>query len=208
MKVMQILLPVCAMNCYLAINDKTGESIIIDPGSAPERIMAGVEKTGTKPVAILLTHGHFDHAGAAEVIAKEYDIKIYVHEREKDTLNDPYVNLSRDFIFRPTTYKADIFLKDEQEFELAGFKIKCLLTPGHTPGGCCYYFPEEEKVFTGDTLFCESVGRTDFPGGSARQLVDSIKGKLMTLSDDTICYPGHECATTIGHERMYNLYLS
>lgn len=207
MKVAHILLPVCAMNCFLAINDKTDESIIVDPGSAPERIKRGVEASGTKPVAILLTHGHFDHVDAAEEIAKEYDIKIYTYEGEKKTLESPSINLSGDMIFQPKTYKADLYLKDEQEVELAGLKFKCLATPGHTPGGCCFYFENEGIIFTGDTLFCGSVGRTDFPGGSMSQLVDSIKTKLMVLPEDTICYPGHESATTIGDEKIYNPYL-
>ena len=97
--------------------------------------------------------------------------------------------------------------KDDEEIDLAGLHIKCLFTPGHTPGGCCFYFPNEDIVFTGDTLFSGSVGRTDFPGGSMSQLVGSIKSKLMTLSDDTICYPGHNEPTTIGTERIYNPFL-
>ncbi len=207
MKVMHILLPVCAMNCYLAINEETNESIIIDPGSSPDRIKAGVEKSGTKPVAILITHGHFDHIGAAAEIAETYGIKIYAHEAERATLEDASINLSADMIFKSTEYKADFYLKDDEELDLAGLHLKCLFTPGHTPGGCCFYFPNEDIIFTGDTLFCGSVGRTDFPGGSMSQLVESIRSKLMTLPDDTICYPGHESATTIGNERMYNPFL-
>lgn len=206
MKVMHIMLPVCAMNCYLAINEKTNESIIIDPGSAPERIKAGVEQSGTTPVAILLTHGHFDHAGAAADIAKTYNIQVYAFEGERETLESPEINLSI-MMGAPEVYNADVFLKDEQEIDLAGLSVKCLYTPGHTPGGCCFYFPNEDIVFTGDTLFCGSVGRTDFPGGSMSQLVGGIKSKLMVLPDDTICYPGHESATTIGEERKYNMFL-
>ncbi len=207
MKVMHILLPVCAMNCYLAINEETNESIIIDPGSSPDRIKAGVEKSGTTPVAILLTHGHFDHAGAAEEIANTYGIKIYAHENERQTLEDSSINLSADMIFRPASYHADVYLTDQQEVELAGLSFKCIFTPGHTPGGCCYYFAEEGILFTGDSLFCQSIGRTDFPGGSTSKLVNSIKDKLMTLPEDTICYPGHEDPTTIGFEKIHNLFL-
>ncbi len=206
MKVMHILLPACAMNCYLAINDKTNESIIIDPGSAPERIINGVSNSGTTPVAILLTHGHFDHAGAAAEIAEKYGIKVYAYEGERETLTNPQYNLSG-MLGAPESYHADIFLKDEDELDLAGLHLKCLYTPGHTEGGCCFYFEDEGIVFTGDTLFCGSVGRTDFPGGSMSKLINAIKSKLMALPDDTICYPGHESATTIGDERMYNMYL-
>ena len=206
MKVGKILLPVCAENCYLAINDDLKKSIIIDPGSAPERIKAAVADSGTKPVAILLTHGHFDHASIAKEIAEEYGVKIYAYEGERVTLENPQYNLSM-MMGAAEAYHADVFLADNEEIDLEGFHVKCLFTPGHTPGGCCFYFPEEDIVFTGDTLFCGSVGRTDFPGGSMSQLVNAVKEKLMTLPDDTICYPGHDTPTTIGDERMYNPYL-
>ena len=207
MKVVKVLLPAAAENCYIAINEDTNESIIIDPGSAFERIKSAVESTGTKPVAILLTHGHFDHAGEAASTAKEYGIKVYTHEATAEELKNPSINLSGDMFGDSKSYSADVFLKDDEEIDLAGLHIKCLFTPGHTPGGCCFYFPSEDIVFTGDTLFSGSVGRTDFQGGSMSQLVGSIKSKLMTLSDDTICYPGHNEPTTIGTERIYNPFL-
>ncbi|SFO12244.1 Glyoxylase, beta-lactamase superfamily II [Pseudobutyrivibrio sp. JW11] len=207
MKVVKVLLPAAAENCYIAINGDTNESIIIDPGSAFERIKSAVESTGTKPVAILLTHGHFDHAGEAASTAKEYGIKVYTHEATAEELKNPSINLSGDMFGDSKSYSADVFLKDDEEIDLAGLHIKCLFTPGHTPGGCCFYFPNEDIVFTGDTLFSGSVGRTDFPGGSMSQLVGSVKSKLMTLSDDTICYPGHNEPTTIGTERIYNPFL-
>ncbi|SOC01418.1 MBL fold metallo-hydrolase [Pseudobutyrivibrio ruminis] len=207
MKVGKVLLPAAAENCYIAINEDTNESIIIDPGSAFERIKSAVESTGTKPVAILLTHGHFDHAGEAASTAKEYGIKVYTHEATAEELKNPSINLSGDMFGDSKSYSADVFLKDDEEIDLAGLHIKCLFTPGHTPGGCCFYFTNEDIVFTGDTLFSGSVGRTDFPGGSMSQLVGSIKSKLMTLSDDTICYPGHNEPTTIGTERIYNPFL-
>ena len=207
MKVGKVLLPAAAENCYVAINEQTNESIIIDPGSAAERIKNAVAQTGTTPVAILLTHGHFDHAGEAATIAKEYNIKIYAHEAQEEELKNPSLNLSGAMFGSSESYKADCFLKDDQEMDLAGMHFKCLFTPGHTPGGCCFYFPDAGVVFTGDTLFCGSVGRTDFPGGSMSQLVNSIRSKLMTLPDDTICYPGHNTPTTIEEERIYNPYL-
>ncbi len=208
MKVGKILLPAAAENCYLAINDKTNESILIDPGSAAERIKSAITQSGTTPVAILLTHGHFDHAGEAEAMAKEYNVKIYAHEAQREELENPALNLSGDMFGNSESYKADIFLKDDEELDLAGLHLQCLFTPGHTPGGCCFYFPSEGILFTGDTLFCGSVGRTDFPKGSMSQLVNSIKSKLLSLPDDTICYPGHDTPTTIGNERIYNPYLA
>ena len=179
-------------NCYFAINEETKELIIIDPGDAAKQLSERIRKEGCKPVAILLTHGHFDHASAAEELAKEFGISIYIYEDDKETLEDP---------------EADVFLKDEQELDLAGFHIRVLHTPGHTKGGCCYYFPYEDVLFSGDTLFCTSVGRTDFKGGSSSDLIRSIKEKLMVLPDRTTVYPGHNDVTSIENERMYNPYL-
>ncbi|CBK73794.1 Zn-dependent hydrolases, including glyoxylases [Butyrivibrio fibrisolvens 16/4] len=140
MKVGKVLLPAAMENCYLAINDKTNESIIIDPGSAFDRIKSAVEQTGTTPVAILLTHGHFDHAGEAASTAKEYGIKVYASASQERELKDPNLNLSGDMFGNSESYSADVYLQDDEELDLAGLHIKCLYTPGHTPGGCCFYF--------------------------------------------------------------------
>lgn len=194
-------------NCYLAINKETKEAIIIDPGDDADRIGMRLKQLEAKPVAILLTHGHFDHAGAAKTLATQYDILVYAHEKEAKTLEDSRMNLSGPLAGGATTYHADVFLKDEQELTLAGLHMRVLFTPGHTPGGCCYYFPREDVLFSGDSLFCGSVGRTDFPGGSMRTLVDSVRNKLMSLPENTIVYPGHDIETTIEQERMYNPFL-
>lgn len=194
-------------NCYLAINKETKETIIIDPGDDADRIGMRLMQLEAKPVAILLTHGHFDHAGAAKALAAQYDILVYAHEKEAETLADSRMNLSGPLAGGATTYHADVFLKDEQELTLAGLHMRVLFTPGHTPGGCCYYFPREDVLFSGDSLFCGSVGRTDFPGGSMRTLVDSVRNKLMSLPENTIVYPGHDIETTIEQERMYNPFL-
>ncbi|MCR4694512.1 MAG: MBL fold metallo-hydrolase [Pseudobutyrivibrio sp.] len=207
MRVKHILCPMVAENCYLAINDANKQCLIIDPGSGAERIYATVQAEGVSPVAILLTHGHFDHAGAAAEVASNYNIKVYAYEGEVQTLENPSLNLSADMFGNSAKYHADVLLKDGQESELAGLKFKCLFTPGHTPGGCCFYFPDEGIVFTGDTLFCGSVGRTDFPGGSMSQLVEGIRKQLLVLPEDTICYTGHDAATTIGDEKDYNPFL-
>lgn len=193
-------------NCYFAVNEETRETLIIDPGAAASQLAGKLSEENLKPVAILLTHGHFDHAGGAGALSGQFGIPVYAEEHEKETLEDPTVNLSG-WEGEHKTYHADIFLKDEQEIDLAGFHIRVFHTPGHTPGGCCYFFPYQNVVFCGDTLFAQSMGRTDFPKGSATQLVRAIKEKLMTLPDDVVVYPGHNEETTIGTERMYNPYL-
>ena len=197
--------PVCT-NCYLLVNHKTGELLVVDPGDQAQLIEKQIEKTGAKPVAILLTHGHFDHAGAAEELAGKYQISIYAHEAERETLEDPGLNLCG-MIGEHKVYRADVFVKDEEVLNLAGFSIRVFFTPGHTIGGCCYYIADEKILFSGDTLFQESVGRTDFPRGSASDLIRAIREKLMPLPDDVTVYTGHDESTLIGYERMHNPYL-
>ncbi len=198
--------PVCT-NCYLALNDDTKELFIVDPGDQADLIESQITKISGKPVAILLTHGHFDHAGAADALKDKYKIPIYAHEAEKETLENPQINLSGSMMGKPEVYHADIFVKDEEEFYAAGMKIRALFTPGHTSGGVCYYLPEEMALFSGDTLFCESVGRTDFPGGKASVLIRSIREKLTVLPDFIKVYTGHNEITTIGNEKSYNPFL-
>lgn len=206
LQVEQYVVGAVQTNCYFAINEETKEILIIDPGASAERLAEIIEEEKLNPVAILLTHGHFDHAGAAAELAERFHIKTYAQEQEKETLENPKLNLSG-WEGCEQSYHADVFLKDEQEIELAGFHIRVLLTPGHTVGGCCYYFPYQNAIFSGDTLFAQSVGRTDFPKGSASALIHAIREKLMILPDETTVYTGHNEITTIGTERMYNPYL-
>ncbi len=212
MKINHYVVGMVQTNCYIVINDESKECFIIDPGASGKQLAEKIKQDSLKPVAVLLTHGHFDHVAAAEDLAKEFDIKIYAHEAEAATLHDPQKNVSW-MIGCKESYDADVFLKDEEVITLAGFAIKVLHTPGHTEGGCCYYVADENVVFTGDTLFAQSVGRTDFPGGSMSQIVRSIKEKILTLNEagnletDIMVYPGHNDPTTIETERMENPYL-
>lgn len=193
-------------NCFFVINEESKEMIIIDPGASAQKLVQKIEDAGYQPKAILLTHGHFDHATAAEELGKHFGIKIYAYEAEKEVLESAKKNSSW-MIGKEQTFFADVYLRDEQELDIAGFHIRVLYTPGHTIGGCCYYFGYEDVLFSGDTLFQESVGRTDLPTGSMSQLINSIREKLMILPDATTVYPGHGDATSIEAERMYNPYL-
>ena len=206
MKIQQYIVSVCATNCYFAINDDTKEVLIIDPGASAKQLAEKIKEHGLTPSGILLTHGHFDHASAAEELANLLDVKIYAHEAEQETLESPGLNLSG-WEGKTEVYHADVYLKDGQELELAGFKVSVLFTPGHTVGGCCYYFEEQGVLFSGDTLFEGSIGRTDFPKGSASQLIRAINEKLMTKPDETAVYPGHGDMTSVGAERVNNPFL-
>lgn len=193
-------------NCYFAVNEDTGEMLVIDPGDAAEHLIAKIKEKRLMPAAVLLTHGHFDHASAAEKVAEAFGIPIYAHEMEKETLETPSVNLCG-MVGEREAYHADQYVKDGDILNLAGFEIQVLYTPGHTKGGCCYYIEKEQALFAGDTLFFESVGRTDFPGGSAATLLRSIQEKLMCLPGQTKVYTGHNETTTIGWEKQNNPFL-
>lgn len=203
LKIEKLVLGAVQTNCYLAVNADSRDALIIDPADKAKNISQKIQELKIRPVGILLTHGHFDHIGAALELKKEFQIPIFAQEQEKVILEDPNLNLSSMFGL-PFQIEADIYLKDQEELELAGFHIKVLHTPGHTKGGICYYLPQELVMFSGDTLFRESVGRTDFPTGSASVLRDSVKRLLTSLPENTIVYPGHDMKTDIAHERRNN----
>ena len=200
------ILGMVGTNCYLLCNMDIKECVLIDPADSQDEISRMIDESGCSLKGILLTHGHFDHATGAGELAHLLHIKIYAQEKEKETLENPQLNLSG-WQGSELVFYADEYLKDEQEIDLAGFHIRVFLTPGHTVGGCCYYFPYQNTLFSGDSLFQTSIGRTDFPKGSASQLIHAIREKLMPLPDETAVYTGHGDMTTIGTERMYNPYL-
>lgn len=201
-KIRSVLVSECYTNCYLCMNTETKEGFIVDPGDDELKISANVSHIEMKPVAILLTHGHFDHIGAVEKLKKRYDIPVYASEVEDRLLLDNRANLSSMF-GEPTMICADKFLRDGENVNIAGFDIKFILTPGHTPGSGCYYIADENVLFSGDTLFHASRGRTDFPGGSEAAIINSIKEKLLKLPGDTDVYPGHMDTTKIDNEKVY-----
>lgn len=207
MKVEHYVVGVVGTNCYFAVNTQTNECIIIDPGDQAKALAKAIGDGGYTPRAILLTHGHFDHIMGVEELAKTFDLPVYVHEDDAQMLERPELNCGS-MIGRNVFVKADRTVKDGDVLELAGMEIHVLHTPGHTPGGVCYYFPKEEVLFSGDTLFCESVGRTDLPGGSMSALIRSIKEKVLQLPDLTIVYTGHGEPTKIGDEKRNNFYIS
>lgn len=205
-KIANNIIGMCATNTYYCFNEETKKGFIIDPAGSPERIIAAVEKYDFVPEGILITHGHFDHILAVEDIKAKYQIQSYAGETEKKVLNDTSMNLTS-MVGEPFTMDADVYLKDGEEFELAGYRIRAIETPGHTLGGMCFYIESEDVLFSGDTLFASSVGRTDFPGGSMSQICRSIKEKLFVLPDSTKVYPGHMDTTTIAYEKANNPFV-
>ena len=203
MKIQHSVLGMCATNTYYVYDDETKRGLIVDPADSPDTIIAKADSLSMIPEAILITHGHFDHVLAMNKVREHYGIKVYAGLTEKQVLHDMAMNLTSSFGMGQI-FDADIHLKDGEEFETAGYHIKAIEVPGHTIGGMCYYFDKQGVLFSGDTLFCESVGRSDFPGGSASALCRGIKDKLFVLPEHTKVYPGHMDETTIGNEIKYN----
>lgn len=196
-------------NCYTVYNAVTRDAVLIDPASNARFLNNILVNEQLNCVAILLTHGHYDHIGALPELMElvGHKVPIYASAEEEDVLNDPRKNLSTMLSGQMVTVKPDILLQDDQEIELLDTKLRCFLVPGHTKGGMCYYFAENGILFSGDTLFARSIGRSDFPTGDGIKLVKSIKEKLMALPDETIVYPGHNERTTIGKERNANPFI-
>ena len=192
-------------NCYFLYREDTKECLIIDPGYEVDKIEAYVQKKQLHVAGILLTHGHFDHITAADEVRKKFQTKIYASGKEKELMADPRMNVSV-MMGESVSLKADVWLEDGQELEMLGETMRCILTPGHTGGGMCFYFPKACMLFSGDTLFQESVGRTDFPTGSSRELIRSVREKLLVLPEAVRVYPGHGLMTTIRDEQMFNPY--
>lgn len=195
------------VNCYLYWDSNSQKGIIIDPGAEAGHIIDNIRQANFIPQAILLTHGHGDHIAAIPQLKEKYDLPVYIGENDKELLLNPDKNLSallgEPLIITPPDY----LLEDEQLLDIRGLLLKVLSTPGHTPGGVCFLDEKEGLLFTGDTLFYGSIGRTDLVGGSYETLIASIHNKILTLPDEIVCYPGHGPQTTVGGERINNPFL-
>lgn len=195
------------VNCFVLGCEETGEGIVVDPGGDADRIADLVARHGLKIRYVLNTHGHFDHVGANRQMVERYKAPLLIHRDDAELLQLVKSVSQRYGI--PGGENSPVpndYLVDGQEISFGTCCLKVLHTPGHTQGGCCFYFEQEKRVITGDTLFADSIGRTDLPGGSHEQLLSSIRSKLFTLPDDVTAYPGHGPATTIGYEKQNNPY--
>lgn len=201
------IIPVGQMqvNCYVIATGDNNDAIIIDPGDDQDKIKKALNKHKLKASFIINTHGHFDHIGADDL----FNVPVYVHNKDLLLLKDPALNLSA-FFDLPISVKSEIRgLEDKEVIDLSGISLEIIHVPGHTPGGMAILLKggKNDIVFTGDTLFCLSVGRSDFPGANGDLLVKSIKDRLLILKDDTIVYPGHGPSSSIGKERANNPFL-
>ena len=206
MKIETFVIGVMRTNCYLLINEDTKEAVVIDPGASPDYFLNHIKEQGLDLKAILLTHGHFDHILGLPSFLQEFDVPVYAHEKEVSLLADATLNISKAYK-KEYAFTDAIALKDGDMLEIGGMCYKVIHTPGHTGGGVCYYAEDEKKLFSGDTLFLGSVGRTDLPTSDEAALKHSVREKLLVLPEDVDVYPGHADATTIAYERKYNPYV-
>ncbi len=206
-KIGRLVLGMVSTNCYFIYRENKREAIVFDPGDQGDKIYSILKGNNITIKAIALTHGHFDHIMGVKELKTLANCKVYAFEEEKDLLENAHLNCS-DQVGRSYTLSADIYLKNLEVFNLCGFQVQAIHTPGHTRGSMCYYFKEEGLLISGDTLFQASVGRTDLPTGSQKALLHSVRDKLFALDENVKVYPGHGDETTIGYEKKYNPYCS
>ena len=201
MKIYHVITGLLRVNTYVLVNDDN-DALVIDCGERLKSIIDAKNKYGFNVKAVLLTHAHFDHSGCAKAL-QDQGAKVYISTIDAPKLlNDD--NLSSDFGRKFDYCKADYTFNDGDELDVLGFKLKVIATPGHTDGSVCFIM--DRMLFTGDTLFLQSVGRTDFKTGDRDALVNSVK-KLFALEGNYNVYPGHEDFTTLEHERKYNTFI-
>lgn len=210
MKIQTLVLGQFETNCYVLTSDESAKDcVIIDTGLDADPLIDLLKSGQLNPEALILTHAHVDHIAGINALRQNWpEIRIAVHRDDAEMLIDPVANLSTLIGVFVKTEPADIIIDDGQTLDFAGISFDVMHTPGHTPGGISLYNKEDGIVFAGDVLFADSIGRTDFPGGSFDTLVASIKNKLLTLAAETIVYSGHGPTTTIEHESKFNQFLA
>ena len=194
-------------NCYIISDKACGKAAVIDPGGDCQNILTSLAMHGLCAEYVIITHSHCDHIAALDELKETTGAKIVISTTDAATLNNSDYTLSAMLGTAAPTTKADICVNDGDTMTIAGYPARFIMTPGHTPGSMCIYFESEKVLFSGDTLFCESIGRTDFPGGSYSAIASSIKNKLYPLGDDIRVLPGHNSETTILHEKESNFYI-
>ena len=210
MKIERMTVGMLQEQTYFAIDEKTKQAVIIDPGADEHALIHKIDADGLKVEKILLTHGHFDHMGAAAAIKAHTGCEIVIHEEGKRYLEDSRYNLSTAFGDGAMTLKADLYVKDGDQVEIEGteLKFKVIHAPGHTLDGVAYYNDAYQLAFVGDIIFKGSIGRTDFIGGDMATLIRSIKTGIFALEKEVTLYPGHGEPTTVGFEVLNNPYFN
>jgi glyoxylase-like metal-dependent hydrolase (beta-lactamase superfamily II) len=203
------ILPVGMLQCNCSIfgDEQSREAIVIDPGDEIERITAILDKHGLTVKAIVITHAHIDHVAGAHKLRALTGAPVYMNEHDRELLDALEVQAQWLGVSRVDKTDVDANASDGLVLKLGSADFQIMHTPGHTQGSSSVYIPQEEKLVAGDTLFRESIGRTDLPGGNTKQILSSIKTRLLELPDETVVIPGHGLNTTIGRERERNPFL-
>ncbi|MBO4266566.1 MAG: MBL fold metallo-hydrolase [Lachnospiraceae bacterium] len=204
LKVGKMVLGMVETNCYFIYDPEKMEAVVIDP--AKDGLYEKLAEHDIRVCGILLTHGHFDHIMGVRSLSEKSGAKVYALKAEDELCRNSYLN-SSDQIRRPYTVEPDILLSDQDEIEISGMKFKVYATPGHTIGSCCYYVESEKWLFSGDTLFRGSIGRSDLPTGSGEDIMDSVQKLVEIFDGDVKVYPGHGDSTTIEFEKNNNPYV-
>lgn len=199
MQIKSIPAGIYGANCYILMDEDTKESAVIDPGGDADVLIKAIKDMSANPKYILLTHGHTDHTGGVLDLKQEFKVPVYLNEADYEMIK------SGEYIYGDINGKVDSFINDGDILKLGAKEIKVIHTPGHTPGGVCFLV--DNTVFTGDTLFAGSIGRTDFGGGDFETIIKSIKEKLMMLPGEVVVLSGHGGQSTIGRERIQNPFL-
>lgn len=207
MYINKLLVGMLQTNCYIIADKQSKLAAVIDPGDDCGRILSEIKMNSFTLQYIIITHSHIDHVGALDELKNATGAQIIVSTTDAATLNSNEFTLAAMLGTKAPVCKADICVADGDEMTIVGKNARFIMTPGHTPGSMCVYFESEKLLFSGDTLFYESIGRTDFPGGSYSDISASIKNKLFALNGSTKVLPGHNSDTTILHEKESNFYI-
>lgn len=195
------------VNCYILADSETKEGVVIDPGSEAENILSVVKANDIKVLHILNTHGHFDHIGGNRRVTEATGGRLMINKEDEPFFSRAERSATMYGLAAEDSPPPAAYLAEGDSIRFGKHEIKVIHIPGHSPGGSCFYLANDGILISGDSLFAESIGRTDLPGGSQTQLVNSIRAKLLTLPAETRVFPGHGPETSIGHEKKHNPYL-
>ncbi|HNW60557.1 MAG TPA: MBL fold metallo-hydrolase [bacterium] len=205
MQVATIVTGPLEVNCYIVIDTESSAAAVIDPGDDAPAILALIAERKLAVQHILLTHAHFDHIGAVAAVQRATGAPVALHRAERANLERATMQSAIFGFPPPEAFAVSAWLEGGELLTCGALQLQVLLTPGHSPGGCCFY--GSGQLFAGDVLFHQSIGRSDLPGGDGEQLLTSIRSLLFPLPDETVVYPGHGATTTIGYEKKYNPFL-
>ena len=195
-------------NCYILGCERTKESVVVDPGDEPDKVLMSLSEEGLRVKYLINTHGHFDHVGANKRLKEVTGAELLIHSEDEPMLSELSSHARAFGLSADNSPGADRYLSDKDEITFGDSTLRVIHTPGHSRGGVCLYDEADGLLFAGDTLFAGSIGRTDLPGGSFDTLISSIRNKVFTLPDDTVVHTGHGPETSIGREKKINPFFS